>query len=505
MRIRLFFLSLITVISISATDLPALEAYNQKALHDWQLPGFSIAIVQDDKILLAKGYGVRELNKPEPVTEHTLFGIASNTKAFTTAALAILVHQNKLKWDDRVQTHLPYFQIFDDPWISHEARLDDLLCHRLGFRTFSGDLIWWNTAYTAEEVVRRARYLKPQTGFRRAYGYSNIAFIAAGEVIAHASGDSWSNFLRREILNPLGMTNTALSVNELTTRPDVATAHAADDDGKPRPIPWQPWNNVAAAGGVVSSAADLAQWLRLQLNLGIHNDHTFWTPREAWRMWSIHTPIHLGPDGDRDITVFGAGLGWFVADYRGELLIRHGGALDGMYSHTVMAPKKKIGIVVLSNGMNALSSSIAYNALDNLLGRNDRDWSAENLKKAAEARDKKRNAQKAETEKRLANTKPSLPLENYAAKYGGPMFGDATIAHENNKLVLRIHPNPELTADLVHWQHDVFEVKWHKKHAWFGDGKLQFVLNEKSEATEFKMHVPNEDFWFEELEFKKLK
>ena len=502
MQIKSLAFAFLTLLSTHAADLDALDAYNQKALHDWQIPGFAIAIIEDDKILLTKGYGVRELNKPEPVTEHTLFAIASNTKAFTTAALAILVHQNKLTWNDRVQTHLPYFQIFDDPWISHEARIDDLLCHRLGFRTFSGDLIWWNTPYTAEQVVQRARYLKPQFGFRRGYGYSNIAFIAAGEIVAHTSGDTWAKFIRREILTPLNMTNTALAVSELSSRPDVATPHAIEDDGKPRPISWQSWDATVAAGGVVSSAADLAQWLRLQLNEGKLNDHTFWSPRETWKMWSLHNPNQFGP-GSKDPSLSGAGLGWMLADYKGNFIVRHGGAYDGMFSHTVMIPKKKIGIVVLSNGMTPLPSNVANYTLDHLLGQNDKDWSAEALKNAKEARAEKKKTKAAE--KPLPNAKPSLPLEKYTGQYGGPMYGNATIAHENKKLILRIQPNPDLTADLIHWQHDVFEIKWHKKHAWFGGGKLQFLLNEKSEPTEFKMNVPNDDFWFEELEFKKLK
>lgn len=507
MNLRLVLFSLFALLLPSrAGDLAALDAYCQKALVDWKIPGFAIAIVQDDKVVLTKGYGVRELNKPEPVTENTLFAIASNTKAFTTAGIAILVHQNKLKWDDRVQDYLPWFQVFDDAWISHDARIDDLLCHRIGFRTFSGDLIWWNTPYSAEEVVRRARFLKPQYPFRRGYGYSNIMFIAAGEVIAHVSGEPWANFIRAQILDPLGMTNTALAVSELKSRPDVATPHGADDDGKPYPIAWQSWNSTAAAGGVISSASDLSKWLRLQLNEGRFAGKTLWTPRETWKMWSMHNPTAFTPNSltkEPEFSLTGAGLGWMLADYKGELLVRHGGAYDGMFSQTVMAPRKKLGIVVLSNGMNSLSASIANYALDNMLGKNDRDWSAENLQKADEARDRKKKTKSTEAEKRIKDTQPSLPLEKYSGHYGGPMYGDARVTFEDKKLVLRFEPNPELTGDLVHWQHDVFEIKWHKKHAWFGDGKVQFLLNEKSEPTEFKMDVPNQDFWFEELEFKR--
>jgi hypothetical protein len=330
--------------------------------------------------------------------------------------------------------------------------------------------------------------------------------IAAGEVIAHASGEPWANFVRERILTPLGMTNTALAVSELKMRADVATPHGADEDGKPYPIAWQAWDSTAAAGGVISSAADLSKWLRLQLNQGEWNGKIFWTPAQAWKMWSLHNPMPFNPNSFKDdggISLNGAGLGWFLADYRGEFIVRHGGAYDGMFSHTVMAPKKKIGIVVLSNGVTGLPSAVANYALDEMLGSHEKDWSAEGLKKAAEDREKKKKAKNEQIAKRIEGTKPSLPLEKYVGRYGGPMYGDAEVTLEHGKLVLRLLPTPNLVADLVHWQHDVFEVKWQKKQTWFGNGKAQFLLNEQSAVTEFKMDVPNEDFWFDELEFKK--
>lgn len=496
------------LLSTQAADLAVIDAYCRKALTDWNVPGFSIAIVKDDKIQMTRGYGLREMNKGEPVTEHTLFAIASNTKAFTSAAIAILVHEKKLDWNDRVQTHLPWFQIFDDPWISHEARIDDLMCHRLGFRTFSGDLIWYNTPFSAAEVVKRARYLKPQFPFRRGYGYSNIAFLAAGEVIAQVSGQSWPDFIRSKLFAPLNMTNTTVSVADLKSRPDVATPHGSDDDAKPYPIPWQAWDSMTAAGGIISSAADLAQWLRLQLNEGQLDDLALWTASEAWKMWTLHNPLPFDASASTntsDISIAGAGLGWMVSNYEGHFRVQHGGAYDGMFSHTIMAPKAKLGVVVLSNGMTPLARSIANYIFDEyLLEKHERDWSAENLKKFAESRESTKKAKADDSEKRLKDTRPSLPLAQYAGRYGGPMYGDATVSLENDKLVLRIKPNPDLTADLVHWQHDVFEIQWHKKFAWFGNGKLHFILDENSKPTEFRMNVPNEDFWFEELEFKRL-
>jgi CubicO group peptidase (beta-lactamase class C family) len=502
---RVLFLVVVLVRAAASADLEKLDVYLRKAREDWNVPGFAIAIVHEDNVVFARGYGVRELSRTEPVDEHTLFAIASNTKAFTAAALAMLVREKKINWDDRVRDRLEYFEIFDDPWISKETRIDDLLCHRIGFRTFSGDLIWWNTPYTAEEVIRRARFLKPSFGFRRGYGYSNLMFLAAGEVVAKVSGRSWVEFVRSEILQPLNMTNTVLSVPELKMRENIATPHG-DEEGRPFPIAWQDWHNVLAAGGIISSVSDLAQWLRLQLNTGTANGRTFYSSGDAWKMWSIHNPIPQTAEERRkypETTLAGAALGWFVSDYRGTLLARHGGGYDGMFSHTIMAPRKKVGIVVLSNSMTPLPRAAVYYALDAFLGGNERDWSAEALKEDREKRAKEKKEEEEKKAKHLSSTSPSLPLEKYAGTFGGPMYGDATVSWENGKLMLRLLPNPELTAELVHWQHDVFEVRWMKKHAWFRGGKVQFFLNQESEVADFKMDIPNEDFWFDELEFKR--
>ena len=507
MKTRWILLGLVLILSsVRASELSALEGFYEKALEDWQVPGMAVAIVKDDQVILAKGFGLRELGKAERVTDDTLFAIASNTKAFTAAAIAMLVKDGKIEWDDRVQQYLPWFRVFENPWISHEVRVDDLLCHRIGFRTFSGDLIWWNTPYSARETVERARFLKPGFGFRRGYGYSNIMFIAAGEVIAKASGSPWTEFIRSRILNPLGMTNTALRVSELEARPNVATPHAHEDDGTPFPIKWQAWDATAAAGGIISSAADLSQWLRLQLALGELEDKKFWGPEEAWKMWSIHNPLPFTPDGlekNPEFSANGAGLGWFVADYRGELIVRHGGGYDGMFSHTVMVPKKKIGIVVLSNGMTSLPRVAAFHTLDTLLGKADRDWNAEALAERQKEMEKKSEEKSKQAEARKENAPPTLPLEKYSGLYGGEMYGDAKVSLEGGKLVLRFLPNPALAGELVPWQHDVFEIRWFQKFAWFGNGKVQFLLDEDGKPAEFKMNVPNEDFWFEELEFKR--
>jgi CubicO group peptidase (beta-lactamase class C family) len=502
MTIGRFLLLIVCAAQLRALELAPLESYYRKALKDWNVPGFSVVIVQGDEILLAKGFGVREMGKAERVDDHTLFAIASNTKAFTTASMAILVQQKKLGWEDPVRQYLPYFEIFQNPWLSSEARIDDLLCHRLGFKTFSGDLIWWGTSYSSEEVVRRARFLKPQYGLRRGFGYSNIMFIAAGEVIEHVSGKPWREFVQQQLLDPLQMTNTVLSVRALKSRNDVATPHG-NDGGKPFPIPWTEWESTAAAGGIISCASDLGQWLRLQLAQGKLNGRTFYTEKEAWKMWALHNPINPDKNGREKYPEFslgGAALGWFVADYNGLFSARHGGGYDGMFSETMMVPSKKVGVVILSNSMTGLPQALARYTIDALLGNTPRDWSGEGAKKAADDR-----KNKAKEKKRTSHPefKPSLPLGDYAARYGGAMYGEATISLEGDHLVLQILPNPELVADLKHLEHDLFEVNWRKKFAFFGSGTIHFSIDEKSQASEFKLNVPNDDFWFDELEFKR--
>lgn len=486
-----------------SADSATLDAYCEKALTDWKVPGFAIVVVKDSNTVWEKGYGVRKVGSSEKVGRDTLFAIASNTKAFTSAALAMLVEEKKLQWDDRVQEHLPYFEVFEDPWISREVRLDDLLSHRVGFRTFSGDLVWWGTSYTPEEVVRRARFLKPKFSFRRGYGYSNIMFLAAGEVIRSNSGQTWPNFIRARILSPLGMTNTVLSVKELANRSDVASPHGGEP-GQPKPMEWEVWDNMAAAGGVISSVADLSQWLKLQLAEGTLDGKKYWSSEQTWKMWTIHNPIPIGERTRKEVpevSISGAGLGWFISDYSGTMIVRHGGGYDGMFSHTILAPKKKLGVVVLSNSMTDLPRVVALGALDHYLGNKTLDWSKEALAKDKVEQENKKKSEAAEAAQSLTNTKPSLPLEKYAGTYGGPMYGDAKVELKDGKLMVALLPNPKLSAELIHLQHDVFSIKWKHDFAFFGPGRVQFVLNNRSEVAEFKMEVPNEDFWFEELEF----
>ncbi len=486
----------------AAFDLAALDREIANARENWSVPGMAVAIVKDGAVVLAKGYGQRELGKPGAVDEHTLFAIASNTKAFTAAALAILVDEGKLSWDDRVTSHLPYFELYD-PWVTHEIRVRDLLSHRSGLGTFSGDLLWYGTSYSREEILRRARFLQPTAQFRSGYRYNNVMFVAAGEVVARVSGQPWDAFVKQRIFDPIGMGETLTSVKALEGRPNKATPHGPTY-GPPRPYPWYPWDGAAAAAGIVSSASDMAKWLLLQLGRGTAGPTTVFSDAASRQMWTPHVSFTIDRATEERFpsTHFrGYGMGWTLSDYRGRLIVEHGGAYDGMYSQVVLVPEERLGFVVLTNSMTGVGGALKYVVIDRYLGGGGRDWSGEGLERA-----RRREAAHAEelarvARERLQGTRPSRPLLDYAGTYPSDLYGTATVTVENGGLVLRLLPNPDLVADLTHWHVDTFHLKWRKDFPWFADGTAQFVLDARARITELKLDVPNEDFWFWEPRF----
>ena len=508
MRRSFLFLVFFAFIALPAAgqqpSIADLDAAIAKARADFGVPGLAVAIVKDDQVILSKGYGVREIGSGDAVDEHTLFAIASNTKAFTAALMAILVDEGTVAWDDRVQTYLPYFQLYD-PYVSADARINDLLSHRVGLGTFSGDLIWYGTSYSREEVVRRARFIPQAFPFRAGYGYSNIMFIAAGEVIEKASGRRWEDLLREKILDPLGMDNTVLSVSALKDEDNVATPHGFEN-GVVRTYPWYEWDSTVPAGGIISCVSDLTAWMRLALNRGAWDGKTIYTDRQSRTMWTPHANFVMSQRGreQNPYTNFsGYGLGWSLQDYDGYLLASHGGGYDGMFSQTLLVPDLKLGVVVLTNGMTGIAGAITRTVLDAYLGRTDRDYYAEGVERQERSREREAARWKKDDSLRVTGTKPSFGLSSYEGTYGGPMYGDATVTSEDGHLVLRLLPNPDMVGDLTHWHYDVFEVDWRTDFSWFGKGKVQFRMNEKAEVVEFTMDVPNNDFWFHELEFKK--
>ena len=474
--IGLFLLLFIGSLSAAAQDAPlqGFDDYVNRAIKDWEVPGVAIAVVKDDKIVLAKGYGVRELGKTDPVTANTVFAIGSSSKAFTAAALAMLVDEGKIKWNDPVNKYLPDFQLYD-PYVTRELMVRDLLSHRVGLER--GDRLWYATEYDRNEVLRRIRYLKPSSSFRSRFGYQNVMYLAAGQIVPSITGKSWDDFLRERIFKPLGMNSTGTSISVFNGVKDLAAPHAKIDD-KVKPVRYRLIDNIGPAGSINSNALDMAQWIRLQLGAGKFGDKQLISAANIKEMQSSHTIIPL--EGlytslYSEAHFLNYGMGWFLSDYRGRKMVEHGGAIDGMRAAVVMIPEEKLGVVVLSN-MNGsvLCQMLANRVVDAyLVPGKEKDWSGEMLKtvKTLEAQGKAA-AEKREAE-RIKNTSPSLSLEKYAGDYTDEMYGDAKVTLEKGALKARF--GPHFNGTLEHWHYDTFRVKWDDEMA--GQSFINFKLN----------------------------
>lgn len=485
--------------------LAEIDQYANKVLQDWGGPGFAIGIVKDDKVIFAKGYGVRELGKPEKVDENTLFAIASNSKAFTTASLAILIDEGKLKWDDKVTKYVPDFQMYD-PYVTREITIRDLVSHRSGLGTFSGDLLWYQTNYSADEIIRRIRFLKPGSSFRSQYGYQNLMFMVAGKVIENISGKTWSQFVKERILTPLEMTRTTTSVKDL--KDNFAAPHN-ESSGKLAPIVYDNVDNAAAAAALNSSVKEMANWLRLQLGRGNFQGKQIFSKERSGEMWSQNTINGVNPNPPKNAPnqlFAGYGLGWGLSDYHRKKMIGHSGGLDGMLSYTALIPEENFGVVVLTNSESPAFVVLRNKILDVFLNAEKRDWNAEALERIKQNKINDAEEDKKLVASRVQNTKPSLALKDYVGTYSSELYGDATIAEENGQLVLRLVPAPNFVADLEHWHYDTFQIKWRKSVTYnFPRGFVTFTLDGKGKTDELKIDQPNSDFWFYELELKRTK
>lgn len=483
-------------------DLKKLDAYYARALNAWGVPGMSVAIVKNGKIVFTKGYGVAEQGKSERTDGKTLYAIASNTKAFTSAAIAQLVDAGKLSWDDKVREYLPYFALYD-PWVSEQTTIRDLLSHRVGLRTFSGDILWYRSELTAEEIIKRVRYLPKAYDFRAGYGYSNVMYLAAGEVIEAVSGQSWHEYIRQHFFQPLGMGRSMSTVKDLAGADNVATPHKLVD-GIHIPMPWEEWGGVAAMGGIISSTEDMARWMIINLDHGVADGDTLFSRQSRNVMWTPHNIFSTDhTDADQAIHVRGYGLGWNLSDYHGHFRVGHTGGYSGMLSAVTLIPDEKLGVVILTNGMKGIFSPLINYTVDAFLGLPERDWSAESLARAKESEDRRIDER---IKARIAGTQPTLQLTRYAGTYATPTYGNIEVQHKKGKLHLMFEHTPDLAATLEHWHHDVWEIKWSRPEllAWFSFGTIQFDLDNNAKVTGIRFDVPNDDLWFEELNAERV-
>jgi CubicO group peptidase (beta-lactamase class C family) len=502
------FVGLLGMILISLTvygqaDLKKLDAYYAKALKDWNVPGMSIAIVKDGKVIFSKGYGVKELGKPGSPDENTLYAIASNSKAFTTAAIAQLVEEGKLDWNDKVKKYLPYFELYD-PWVSAETNIRDLLSHRVGLGTFSGDLIWYRSTLSAEEIIRRTKYLSKAYDFRSGFGYSNVMYITAGEVMRKITGRTWGEEISTRFFQPLGMTRSITTTKDLDKKGNYATPHSLFNE-QHKPIPWEDWETIAATGGIISSVKDMAQWMIFNLDHGVWKGDTLLSTKSRNLIWTVHNPFVVdNTDPDKSTHLRGYGLGWSLSDYHGRLRVSHTGGYSGMLSMVALVPDEKLGVVVLTNGMASVYSPLVNYTIDAFLKVPEKDWSASMLKDNKAHPDTRADERK---KARVTNTKPTVTLDQIAGEYYSDSYGKITVEKQGDKLKIRFEHTPDFTSTLEHWHYDVFEIKWDNADllSWFSFGTVKFELDNNNKVTGLQFDVPNDDFFFEELKAKKIK
>ncbi|MBL8984950.1 MAG: serine hydrolase [Gemmatimonadetes bacterium] len=475
---------------------PGLDAYLEAAMKAWQVPGMAVAIVRNDSVIYAKGYGVREVGRPERVDERTIFAIGSASKAFTAAAIAMLVDDKKVALDANPSLYLPGFQLYD-PYATRELTVRDLLSHRSGLAR--GELAWYGSGFDRDEIVRRVRFLPPTWSFRSQFGYQNIMYITAGQVVAKVSGRSWDDFVRDRIFTPLGMTASSTSVTAVRGLANVASPHATVNDTV-RSVPWRDIDNAGPAGSINSNAVDMAQWVRLQLGRGRYDGKTLISGRQVDEMHQAHTVIRTDSAAraaNPDTHLQAYGLGWFLEDYRGRLMVHHGGNVDGFTALVGMIPEEKFGVVVLaSQNGSGLPNAVVHRLVDHQLGAPIRDWSADALKRLEAQRARARMAQQRADSGRLAGTKPSLALSAYVGTYADSLYGQVVIKDNGGKLHLSFGPNWK--SDLEHYHLESFRARFDTPvlppvpvtFRIGGSGKVESVLLDMAGTAEFK-RVPD--------------
>ncbi len=477
-----------------ADPVATLDAYTAKAVRDWQVPGLAISVVKDGRVAFAKGYGVRDLGKPGAADAQTLFAIGSTTKAMTAAALAMLVDEGKVRWDDPVTRYLPAFQT-GDPYVTREMTVRDLLTHRGGLG--NADYLWYESNLPVAEVRRRVRFLRPTYSLRSSFIYQNVMYALAGDVVAAASGMSWEEFVRRRIFEPLAMSRTVPTLREAVARDNVASPHDVVD-GVIRPIRNASVDPVAPAGSVWSSVDDMAKWMRFMLDTARTMDGRQLIKPPTWsellKPQTIVTTQGFYPTARLTRPHWTTyALGWFQQDYNGRAVSFHTGSIDGMVAIIGLIPDERLGVYVLANLDHAeVRHALMYAVFDLWRpadgGRRTdreqatRDWSAEMLKLFGGLQAQADSARVRQEAQRVTGTRPTLALERYAGTYEDSLYGSATVSVENGRLSLR---RGARQAALEHWHYDTFRARW--TNAWQGTSMATFVIGARGTPDRLEM------------------
>ena len=454
-----FFATLFAGISpafAQTAPLEGLDAYIEKARQEWHVPGVVVAIVKDDKIVYEKGFGVRQLGEPGEVDPQTVFAIGSASKAFTGAALGMLVDENKIEWDGAVHNYIPTFELHD-PFATSNATVRDLLSHRTGFVSGYGWL-WTGSGFDRNEIIRRIKFQSATVGFRNRFQYANEMYTVAGEIIPAVTGKSWDDFIATRLFKPLGMKRSSTSTSALKAMTNVASPHGFID-GNVVPFGYRDIDNVGGAGAINSSAHDMAQWVRMLLNDGQYEGKRLISSAALAETRTGQMVLGGGAGamtGNAKFVEYG--LGWIIHDYKGKKVVQHGGAVDGMLGVVGLIPEERLGVVVLTNRLpHQLPFALELKIFDTFLGGEMTDWS--DVMKTQEDEAKAGQAKKSGAAALAPDsmTPPPLPLEAYSGIYSSDLLGEAIVAKEKGELIFK---RPTATAVLKHEQENLFRARW---------------------------------------------
>lgn len=450
-------------------NLEGFDKFITDVMEEWKVPGLAISIVKDGKVIYSRGFGSRNIKEGLEVTPYTLFAIGSCSKAFTAAAMGILVDEGKLDWDKPVRAYLPSFKL-EDLFASQRMTPRDLVCHRSGLPRH--DLVWYNSSADREELFERLQHLEPSEDFRTAYQYQNLMFMTAGYLVGQIAGTTWEKFVKERIFEPLGMGESNFSVEDSKKAQDFALPYMEKEE-KVVEIPFRNIDNVGPAGSINSNVNDMASWLLLNLGKGKFGEKQIISENN---LKEIHSPQMISSRTIRYEELFYStyGMGWGINAYRGHLFLSHGGGIDGFTALVSLMPKDNIGLVILTNlNGNPAPSIVAFNVYDRLLGLDHVPWNKRMKEEQEKAKKEAEKAKKEKDEDRKANTQPSHPLEDYTGDYEHPGYGIITVQKDGSQLKA-VYSSMEFPME--HYHYDIFEAK---NEMWDTTYKISFSTDTK--------------------------
>jgi len=455
------FLSLILILFIGTSPLHAqevvpenFETWIEEGMEKWGIPGMAIAIVKDGEIAYTRGFGVKKLGEEGLVDEHTQFGIASVSKHITAMSVGLMVAQDLIDWNDPVREILPWFEL-SDPYATANVTIHDLLTHQVGVGRILGNRLQFMTERSRYELLHRMRHHDFEEPFRSQYVYSNVMYTLAGEIAAAVAGRDWDDLIATRLFERMDMTRTNSSILDLDET-NAAWPHQYIH-GEVVPIPRRSWDVAAPAGGVNSTAADMAKWMLMQLNGGAYEGKQILAENV---LRDIQTPKVSLATSDVNAPQVSYGYGYRITDFRGFRVISHGGATDGMNTNYMLMPQHGFGIIIMTNTFNNFMSAVGYQVIDHMLGTTDRDWAELYFDSYNRQYESVKSQREAFEATRISGTSPTHSLQSYVGRYQNDLYDTARITLEGGQLMLKIFDDENLTAELEHWHHNTFRVNW---------------------------------------------